>query len=98
MKLIWLPLAAEAWASPAHWTSQLFRLPPPKGMFSTVPVASVGLPPGDELLMMMSCGTDSLLLLLSPERHSPKAIVFERPSVMSRSERAGPPNWKAPLG
>src|SRR5271165_563065 len=39
--------------------------------------------------LITSCGTVSTLQLKSPVRHSPKAIVFDVPSVMSVIEIGG---------
>ena len=45
--------------------------------------------PGQGTGLITSCGTDSFVQLKSPVRHSPKAIVFDVPSVMSRIEIGG---------
>ena len=53
--------------------------------------------PGQAMKLITSCGTESWRSLKSPILHSPKAIVFEVPSVMLwiRIGNPPPPLWSS---
>src|SRR4051812_24444215 len=94
----------EVGAAPAHTLSQARNSVAPVGMLA------FGLPhrpptAGSCRALMISCGIDSFVSVKSPSRHSPKAIVFEVPSVTMESligpepsePLKPPPNLKIPF-
>ena len=84
-------VAAQVFSQPKN----KFNYAPAQGALTGMLGGNV-IPAGGPLIM--SCGTDSFAQLKSPVRHSPKAIVLDVPSVMSRSEIAGawPPTQVPP--
>src|SRR5690349_2115428 len=69
---------------------------PPRGI-ETIPVFRVT-PAGNVPIITMSVGMVSVDWMPVPAFHSPKAIVFVDPSVMSRSPIDAPRYWNTPLG
>src|SRR3954469_17174933 len=77
------PPAVDVGANPAHILIHCINGPAPVGMLARASPHRSVIPGGGCRRLTISCGTDSLLSSKSPIRHSPKAIVFEVPSVMA---------------